>query len=169
MAKGIKINIEELKRFSQKLEKAANAELKKQYAIWLEALGLEFLDVVQDEIIRLGVVDTRRLLNSFDKSDSECVFEMNNQGLSLVVGTNVEYAAWSNDGHWLNPKGQEKRWVPGHWTNKGFQYDKSSKTGMLLKQRWIEGYHYFDISKVVFEKILAVSMEKKVYKWLNEL
>lgn len=163
MAKGTKMNIEELKRFSQKLEKAASVDLKKQYAIWLETIGLEFLNIVQDEIIRLGVVDTRRLLKSFDKSDSDCVFEMNNRGLSLAVGTNVEYAVWVNDGHYVGSKKLTRK------TKTGRKLALRNIKNWVGRRKWVEGYHYFDISKVVFETIIAASMEKKVSKWLNEL
>lgn len=135
----VKIDIKELKAFAKKLERAANGELKRQYNVWLEALGMEFLDIIQDEIIRLKVVDTRRLLKSFNRNNSDCVFEMTDHGMSLTIGTNVEYASWVNDGHKLANGG------------------------------WWEGYHYFDISMAIFEKIVAASMERKVVRWLEEL
>ena len=138
MAKTFKVDIEGLKEFSQKLKEAAGGDLIKQYNLWLEAAGMEFLDIVQDEIIRLKVVDTRRLLNSFTRSDSDCVFELNDKGLKLEIGTSVEYSTYVNDGHNLKGGG------------------------------WWEGYHYFDISLMVFEKILVASMEKKLQEWLDE-
>ncbi len=138
MAKTFKVDIEGLKEFSQKLEEAASSDLIKQYNLWLEAAGMEFLDLVQDEIIRLKVVDTRRLLNSFGRTDSDCIFELTDKGLKLEIGTNVEYATHVNDGHNLKGGG------------------------------WWEGYHYFDISVKVFEKILAASLEKKLQEWLDE-
>ncbi|WP_373325627.1 HK97 gp10 family phage protein [Sporomusa paucivorans] len=138
MAGKSKVDIRELKRFAAKLEKAADGELKRQFAVWLEAVGMEFLGVVQDEIIRLGVVDTRRLLNSFSRGNSDCVFRIRDDVLVLDVGTNVEYAAEVNDGHKL-PNG-----------------------------RWWEGYHYFDLSIAIFEKILPASLEKRLQEWLDE-
>lgn len=138
MAGKSKVDIRELKRFAAKLEKAADGELKKQFAVWLEAVGMEFLGVVQDEVIRLGVVDTRRLLNSFSRGSSDCVFKIRDDVLVLDVGTNVEYASEVNDGHKL-PSG-----------------------------RWWEGYHYFDLSIAIFEKILPASLEKRLQEWLDE-
>ncbi len=132
------VDVRELKKFATKLEKAANGKLKKQFAVWLEAVGMEFLGVVQDEIIRLGVVDTRRLLNSFSRGNGDCVFKMKNNALLLEVGTNVEYAAIVNDGH------------------------------KLVNSSWWEGYHYFDLSIVTFEKILPASLEKRLQEWLDE-
>lgn len=167
--KNIKADFSELKGFVQRLNDAANGDLKKQYNIWLEAIGMGFLGIIQDEIIRLEVEDTRRLLNSFSRGNSDCVFEMDSTGLKLTIGTNVEYAGWVNDGHWTNPPGVAKRWVPGTWQGKTFVYDKNAKTGMLLKQHWIEGYHYFDVSITIFEKILTVSLERNLNEWLNQL
>lgn len=162
--KQIKADFTELKAFAQRLEDAANGDLRRQYSIWLEAIGMGFLGIVQDEIIRLGVVDTRRLLNSFSRGNSDCVFEMDGTRLKLTIGTNVEYAAWVNDGHWQN-----QRWIPGYYTDKGFQYDPGAKTGMMLQAKWIEGYHYFDVSITILEKIVAVSLERNLNGWLKQL
>lgn len=96
----MKFEIEGLTEFAKALDDAANGELQAEYAMWLEAMGMEFLDLIQDEIIRTGTVDTRRLLNSFGKGTasssigggSDHVWELNEGGLSLLVGTNVDYA-----------------------------------------------------------------------------
>lgn len=138
MAGKSKVDIRELKRFAAKLEKAADGDLKKQFAVWLEAVGMVFLGVVQDEVIRLEVVDTRRLLNSFSRGNSDCVFKIRGDALILNVGTNVIYASYVNDGH------------------------------KLINGLWWEGYHYFDISIKEFEKLLPASLEKRLQKWLDE-
>ncbi|EEM68486.1 hypothetical protein bthur0009_54820 [Bacillus thuringiensis serovar andalousiensis BGSC 4AW1] len=66
--------------------------LDQNVALWLEASGFQFLEEVQNQIISLAVVDTRRLLNSFTKSDSNNIWRSSDGGLVLEVGTNVEYA-----------------------------------------------------------------------------
>ena len=139
MAKNSKAGITELKKFAQRLEAAANKDLKRQYSVWLEAIGMEFLGIVHGEIIRLGVVDTRRLLNSFNRGNDDCIFELNSAGLVLKIGTNVEYASYVNDGHKLKNGG------------------------------WWEGYHYFDISITHLEMIIAASLERKMVTWLRKL
>lgn len=139
MAKNSKVGIQELKKFAKRLEDAANKDLKRQYNVWLEAIGMEFLGIVHDQIIRLGVVDTRRLLNSFSRGNEDCVFELNQAKLVLKIGTNVEYAAEVNDGH------------------------------KLRNGQWWEGYHYFDISITHLELIIAASMERKMVQWLRKL
>lgn len=139
MAKNSKAGIKELRNFSIRLDDAANNDLKRQYNVWLEAIGMEFLGIVHDNIIRLGVVDTRRLLNSFNRGNKECIFELNDSKLVLKVGSNVEYAADVEYGH------------------------------KLRNGRWWEGYHYFDISIMHLEKIIAASLERKMLQWLRQI
>lgn len=147
----VTVNVRELKQFAKRLEQAANEDIKRQYGTWLEAIGMEFLGIVQDEIIRLGVVDTRRLLNSFSRGNSDCVFEMSGDSLTLMVGTNVEYASFVNDGHWAEGGARS---ITGIWN---------------VKARWVEGYHYFDISLAIFEKLVAASLERKLTNWMKEV
>lgn len=79
------------REFSAKLNRMANG-LDQNVALWLEASGFQFLEEVQNQIISLAVVDTRRLLNSFDKGGDGNVWRSSDGGLVLEVGTNVHYA-----------------------------------------------------------------------------
>lgn len=90
MASNFKIDTRELDKFFKKFKKVASKEFKKEVATWLEAMGFEFLDIIQDEIIRTKTVDTRLLLNSFQKGNGENIWKISNGGLTLEVGTNVE-------------------------------------------------------------------------------
>jgi len=164
----VQFDISGLRKFIDKLSAAGKAEFQKELATYLEALGDDFLRIVQDEIIRAESVDTRLLLNSFQKSSSGSIFVLNEGGLTVEVGTNVEYASYVNDGHWLNPAGVETRWVPGTWSGDRFTYDPGAKTGMLLKQKWIEGSHYWDLAVRVLEKMLPEMMERKTQQWLDK-
>jgi hypothetical protein len=133
----MRVDLRGLDAFRKKLKQAASGELKEQFNIWLEGMGMEFLGVIQDNIIRLGVTDTRALLTSFKRGDDECVFEITNNGLTLKVGTNIKYAKWVNDGHKLRGGG------------------------------WWEGCHYFDISLLEFERIFKASLEQNLQEWLD--
>lgn len=163
------LQIKGLKEFLKRLDKAINGGLKNEMGLWLEALGFEFLDIVQDEIIRTNTVDTRRLLNSFDRSDEENMWVIREGGLSLEIGTNVEYASFVNDGHWTTKEGVEARWVPGRWIGDDFEYDPDAKTGMLLKRKWVEGTHYWDHALLIFERIFEKSLDRKLQQWLDKL
>lgn len=159
----MKFEIEGLEAFSKALDDAANGGLKEEYSLWLEAMGFEFLDLIQDEVIRTKTVDTRRLLNSFVKEDGENVWEMHEGGLSLLIGTDVEYAWYVNDGHM-----QSKRWVPGIWKGSRFEYTPGAKTGMMLKERWVEGSNYWDNALAVFERIFAKSLDRRLQEWIDK-
>jgi hypothetical protein len=151
-----------LHEFIQKLESAASGGLRQEMSLWLEAMGFQFLEEVQLEIIRTQTVDTRRLLNSFDKGDSDGVWILTNGGLMLEVGTNVTYASYANDGHW-----QENRWVPGRWNGDKFEYDPNAKTGMRLRARWVPGTHYWDSALAIFEQMFNISLDRKLQEWMN--
>ena len=80
MSKAVEINTKEISKFLKKLNTAAKKDFKKQISLWFEAMGFEFLRIVQDEIIRKGVVDTRLLLNSFDKGGKNGVWKASDGG-----------------------------------------------------------------------------------------
>lgn len=162
----MKITFKGVKEFSKALSDAVDGGLKAEYALWLEAMGFEFLDLVQDEIIRTKTVDTRRLLNSFGKGDGQ-FWEISSGGLSLEVGTNLNYARYVNDGHWTNKKGVKSRWIPGIWKGDRFEYTPGAKTGMLLKQKWIEGSGYWDSSLAIFERIFKLSLDRRLQEWID--
>ena len=165
----VSIDTTELRRFIERLNQAGRGkEFEKELSRFLDAIAVEFLSYVQDFIIQAGSVDTRLLLNSFQKSGEGNIFIAQEGGLQIEVGTNVEYASFVNDGHWLNPKGVDMRWVPGEWQGERFIYQPGAKTGMLLKQKWIEGSHYFDDAIRLMERMAPQFMERKIEQWLGQ-
>lgn len=165
----VSIDTTELRRFIERLNQAGRGkEFEKELSRFLDAIAVEFLSYVQDFIIQAGSVDTRLLLNSFQKSGEGNVFIAQEGGLQIEVGTNVEYASFVNDGHWLNPRGVDMRWVPGEWQGERFIYQPGAKTGMLLKQKWIEGSHYFDDAIRLMERMAPQFMERKMQQWLEQ-
>ncbi len=163
-----KFDMAELDKYFKKLDDMAKKDFKQGIAEWFEACGYEFLDVVQDEIIRREVVDTRQLLHSFHKGKDGNIWKSENKGLTLTVGTDIDYAVAVNDGHWTCAKGEIARWVPGFWKGDRFYYQKGAKTGMLLKQQWIEGRHYWEGAIKIFEKMFNKSLENKMEEWKNK-
>lgn len=166
--KAVEIDYSELSAFFDQVEAAGNGALKEELKKFVEGLGDDFLRIVSEEIIRRKVVDTRLLLNSFQKGSSDGIWSIRDGGFTLEVGTNVEYASYVNDGHWTNPKGVDARWVPGSWNGDRFIYDSDAKTGMLLRQKWIEGRHYWEGAIRIMEKMLPGLMEAKITDWLQD-
>ena len=164
----MKFEIDGLNEFMTAILDASDGDLKRQYAEWLEAMGMEFLDLVQDEIIRTKTVDTRQLLNSFEKGADGHFWSMDIGGLVLEVGTNVHYASYANDGHFavdIN-SGKDRRWVPGRWSGDRFIYEPGAETGMLLKQQWIDGSGYWDSALAIFEKLFDKSLDRRLQEWM---
>lgn len=163
----VDIDVSDFREFFGRVERAARGDFKKEMEVFLEGLGNEFLRVIQEEIIRRKVMDSRLLLNSFEQGGADNIWEITDGGLTLEVGTGVNYASYVNDGHWTNPKGVKRRWVPGFWSGHRFVYDPSAKTGMLLKQKWVEGAHYWESGLRIIERIYPELLEKKLQEWMD--
>lgn len=161
------LEADEMKEFFEKCRKAGNGVFKRELSLFLEGISLEFLRIIEDEIIRLKVMDTRLLLNSFHKGEDENVWRLSDSGLTLEVGTNVEYASYVNDGHWTCKKGEKMRFVPGYWSGNRFIYDSSAKSGMMLKQNWVKGAHYWESGLRILDKMLPGLIEAKLQQWIN--
>ena len=164
----VEFEAEELKDFFAKCQKAGNGDFKKQLALYLDGIGAEFLRILEDEIIRLKVIDTRLLLNSFQILEGKDALSITEGGLTLEIGTNVEYAAFVNDGHYTCKKGEKMRFVPGVWNGDKFEYQPGAKTGMMLKQKWVKGRHYWENALRIIDRMMPELLEKKLQKWLDD-
>lgn len=166
MTTHVKVDFSEFNGFMEKVRRAGKEdEFRKELAVFMEGIADQFLTYVQDEIIARKVTDTRLLLNSFQKSKDGNVYTISDNGMTIEVGTNVEYASCVNQGHWLNRKGVSTRFVPGYWKGDRFIYDPGAKTGMILKQKFIEGSHYFDHAIDDIEKDIPTFMNARVEEW----
>ena len=150
----VEFDMAEYREFFERLERAAKGDFRQEMELYLEAVGFDFLRVVQDEIVWRKVLDSRLLLASFEKGNDANVWELTDGGLTLEVGTNT--------------KGVARRWVPGYWEGDRFIYDPGAETGMLLKQHWVEGKHYFESALRIFEKIFQASAEAKLQEWIDK-
>ncbi|WP_195985375.1 HK97 gp10 family phage protein [Clostridium sp. D33t1_170424_F3] len=164
----VHIDFGDFDRFFTLLRQAAGGDFKEELQHFLEGLGYEFLRILEDEIIRRKVVDTRELLASFHKGDKNNIWEMDESRVSLEVGTNLEYATYVNDGHWTNKKGVAVRFVPGRWQGDRFIYEKGANTGMVLKQQWVEGSHYWESALRILERVYPELLAEKLEEWLEK-
>ena len=146
-------------KFFDALEAAARGGFRKELELFLEEVGNEFLRIVEDEIIRRKVLDTRLLLASFHKGDGNNLWELTEGNLTLEVGSTLEYAGYVNDGHWTNPKGVDRRFVPGYWQGDRFIYDPTAEGGMVLKQHFVDEKPYFDYALRILDKMIPVFLD----------
>ena len=58
--------------------------------------------------------------------------------------------------------------MPGRWSGDRFIYDPSAKGGMVLKQQWVEGYHYWESGLKIIEEMMPKLLENKLQAWLND-
>lgn len=165
--KYVNIDTSDAGRFFDALEAAARGGFRKELELFLEGLGVEFLRIVEDEIIRREVLDTRLLLASFHKGDDNNVWDITDGGLTLEVGSTLKYAGYVNDGHWTNPKGVARRFVPGYWEGDRFIYDPEAEGGMVLKQKWVDGKPYWDSALRILDKMLPEFLDAKLQEWLD--
>lgn len=159
----VEIDMKNFRAFLDKIDRAGKSGFKQECGKFLEGVGMEFLRIVEDEIIRMKVVDTRLLLTSFHKGGPEGVWELNEGDLTLEVGTNVKYAQWVNDGHHQTPG----RYIPGEWHGSRFVYMPEADTGMVLKAEWVEGKHFMETSVRALERMFPRFMEAKMKEWLE--
>lgn len=161
------VDTSELERFFATVDKAAKGGFRKDLELFLEGIGEEFLRILQDEIVRRKVMDSRLLLNSFERGGDGNVFRIEEGGLALEVGTSVNYAGYVNDGHWTNPKGVAVRFVPGYWEGFRFIYDPSAEGGMVLKQHWVEGAHYWESALRILDRMFPELLDRKLQEWID--
>lgn len=155
----------------------ASSDFRKELELWLDAVGVEFLNEVREQIITRNVKRTSLLLHSFEKGGDSNVWDIDLGALRLEVGTSLEYGLWVNNGHrtfdpsktkhFTLANGEKARFVPGYWNGDDFIYDRSAKGGMVLKFHWVEGKHYFDAALRVFAPVFEKSFERKLEQWLT--
>lgn len=150
------MDVSELNEFARKIEACRN-DLVPYAEKVLEEIGEEFLDLVQAEIQGNQNVDRGKLLASFTKGGAGNIYQLG--GLSLTIGSSVEYAKFVNDGH----RQQPGRFVPGVWEGSHFRYIPGAKTGMVLKASFVPGSHFFDKSEDAFE-IMAPQLAQKAFQ-----
>jgi len=155
------IDTSDLAAWISKVE-ACKADLKPTAEDALEEIGEKFLDLVQEEIMSAGNVDTRLMLSSFKRGGANNIWELDGGALTVTVGSALEYAAYVNDGHLQQPG----RFIPGAFDGNGtFRYVPGAKGGMILKASYVPGSHYFD--KAVFR--MEGETDRIAQEWFDAL
>jgi len=174
----VDVDVSEFKAFFQKMERAAKGDFRKELELFLEAIGNEFLAEVQDALIhRHKNTGLGQLVSSFVKDDEHNIWSYEDGGLTLEVGSSLEYAIYVNSGHrTLDPaknkhftlkSGELARFVPGYWQGKRFIYDRSADGGMVLRLHWVDGLYFFDFALGKMEKTISAALDKKLQDWLD--
>ena len=158
------VDTSELDSFVSRLESAA-PQIKPKLAKILDNAGERFLRLVQEQIEAGGNVATRTRLSSFSKGVGNGIYRLNAGGLSLEIGTRVEYARWVNDGHSQQPG----RFIPGVWSGDRFIYTPGADSGMVRKAAFVEGSHFFDHAEAAFEAMFPDLVKEDVRALLSQI
>lgn len=67
----------------------------------------------------------------------------------------AKYASFVEFGHWQQPG----RFVPGYWQGSRFVYSPGAKTGIVLKEAWVDGYFMATISIQEIEREIPKRLE----------
>ena len=59
------------------------------------------------------------------------------------------------------------RFVPGHWDGDRFIYEPGADSGMVLKQQWVPGSHYWESGIKIIEKMYPQLLDTKLQDWLD--
>ncbi|MCD8206691.1 MAG: HK97 gp10 family phage protein [Bacteroidales bacterium] len=164
MSTRVDVDLTEVRNFVEKLQTVARGDFKKELQEWLEALGTDFLRIVQDEIIRRQVVSHRELLASFEQGAAGNVWKVSDGGLTLEVGSSVEYAGYVEDGHDQQPG----RFIPGYWEGNRFVYEPGYPGGMVLKADRVDGRHYFASAVRILEAMFPGYLDAKMSEWISK-
>ena len=95
------------------------------------------LDKTAQELIRNLMINSpvdNGLLKQWAVTDSD--------DTSRTVQSPAEYAGYVNYGHPQEPG----RFIPGVWDGDKFEYIPGHKTGMVLKESFVEGQHFVEDS-----------------------
>lgn len=125
----------------------------------VKRLGLIYQAEVKEQITELGAVDTGRLRSSIS------MVSIDNR--TVMVGTNLFYASWVNDGH-----KQDKRFVPGRWKGERFEYipyPHNNGQGMMLKAKFVKGKHFMERSIYSAKPKMVANLNEFMYTILGEL
>lgn len=129
---------------------------------FLRGFMLEVGGRVLAQTKRATPVDSGDLRRNWELSD----VIIRGDDVYILLLNNMEYASHVEDGHM-----QYARWVPGKWKNKGkkFVYLKGSKTGMMLRTKWIPGFHMARLAITKAEMSMPKQYELAFKRYISKL
>lgn len=142
------------------LDKGDILDIQKKHEAFIRNFLFEMGMRAMAQTKALTPVDTGNLRNRWELQG---VFRKGEE-LYVVLFNPVEYASFVEDGH-----RQRKRWVPGRWQGNRFIYDRDAKTGMMLREKWVQGKFMARISINKIENEMPARYEAALRKFLREL
>lgn len=162
MARNRYFNVEGLEEWQRGLMEMNGEAFDRTKDRILRTTGLRMQEYLDD----LTPSRTGRLKGSMTIGHPDNVFDLKVGNRSyVVVGTNVEYAPYVNDGF-----EQEKgRFVPGEWRSGTFHYIPNHDKGMVLTGKVIPGARMFEKSMDYVEDDMPRILEFEFRRMYREL
>ena len=123
---------------------------------------------LHDMLIKNTPVDFGNLQMGWKTSENySYMVERKGNQFEVTLINRTLYALWVNDGHKQKPG----RFIPGYWEDsRHFRYDRTCSGGMVLKNKWVKGRFFVEISITQLES--SKQIEKIIYthlqKWWKE-
>lgn len=156
------IEIDGLEEWQQGLVRMGGPGMERLKDRVLRTAGLRAQEYLDD----LTPVQSGRLKGSMTMGGADNVFDLQVGSQSyVVVGTNVEYATYVNDGFTQ----EAGRFVPGFWSSGTFHYVPNYGSGMVLKGKIIPGAKMFEKTMDYLEDDVPQILEFEFRRLYNEL
>lgn len=162
MSSGRHFRIDNLEEWQEGLVRMGGEGMERLKDRFLRTAGLRTQEYLDD----LTPVNSGRLKGSMHMGHPDNVFQMVVGRKSyVVVGTNVEYAVYVNDGF----RQEAGRFVPGEWRSGTFHYIPNHNSGMVLTGKVIPGAKMFDKAMDYLEDDIPEILEFEFRRLYNEL
>lgn len=153
----LKWDFSEFKQFANNLQDFSKFEQFAQQAT------KEIAEKLHKMLIQNTPVDFGTLQAFWETEENySYVVERKDTGFEVTLVNRALYALWVNDGH----RQQPGRFIPGYWIGNRFRYDPNAKGGMVLKQSFVKGKFFVEIS--IVQLIGTNQIEQIIYKQLQK-
>lgn len=164
MAKNRYVTIDALEEWQRGLAEMGGEAFERMQDRALRTTGLRIQEYLDD--LTPTAPGGGRLKGSMSVGHPDNVFEIVVGNKSyVVVGTNVDYAPYVNDGH----EQRKGRFIPGEWRSGTFHYMPGHKEGMVLTGKVIPGARMFDKSMDYVEGDIPRILEFEFRRLYKEL
>lgn len=146
-------------------------KVQKQHEFFIRKFLLEMGMRTLRETKKLTPVDTGNLRNRWELSDVRRVGDE----LHITIFNPTQYASFVEDGHW-----QDKRFLPIKHLETGSKKSKNlaaaiktkygtDTQGIMLKERWVQGYHMARISITKIEQEIPRRYSAALKQFMHSL
>ena len=134
--------------------------MRRDYDAWFEDYLLKEALIAWRMTKERTPVATGTLRGKWSISD----IERDGDSLFVYLVNVMEYASYMEEGFY-----QKGGWVPGIWKSNGkFQYVAGAKTGMMVKEKWFEGFHMAELSVMQVMSKTPMKFQREFERFMRD-